>query len=1338
MGIVSKTLSGAELRRRLPKAIWRRLGDLFRQARRMALLKGFFVVLTIALLCLLGLMAVDALITIFSQAVRLALSAGALAVIGGAVWWWMVRPALRRMDLTSMARLVEHRHPELEETVSSAVQFLASEEPEAIRGSSELIGEVVKSAERDVRKLSPRREFNARAARPWLLTALAILSLLVLLGVMWPKPTVRLIVRAVAPFHDTGNAFADTLEVTPGDVRVAAGSDVTIEAGIRHPRLKRATVRRREAEDQPEGVERMNLVAKGDDGITRFSLVLPAVQKDFTYRVHAGNAVSRSFQVHVVVPPKVEELSVRYEYPEYTGLVPREEVWKNGEIVALEHTKLRWRARVSEPVPEAILKLDTDQPPATAMPSAQPEWEWQLGSQIDQRWEIHLRDGDGFASEPVAGQVRSVPDQVPELKLVSPEARELRLRPSEYLPLAYQAREDFGFSRAELIVRLDGKEAPVLLPAELPQSLGAQNWEGKAGLALGNLDLTQVSRLTVQLRVADNRPLEWGGGQEALSELVAIRLERGAKPLVEQVLESQEQEIRREMERARNELQSAKVRGEEAAKAFSRQDSVNGLSRLEESRRASSEAGQRLEDLAARMQETAYGERAKQIREIASGPVQQARERAESAPLTDRAEDRDRQLREMGEKLNEALQRMTGVLADLQKSRDEARRVAEVARLAQEQQRLAQQAKREMLATETAKALEKPVNPAAPEAPNMTAQALAAWKREQEQLQRQLGELLRKDPEAMKEAMAAQAREAAAMVKEAQQLKGEQNKLEAMTGKAEQADAAPAAEQVRRELMNELRKEQEAIERDARSLRDSLRKQYPAAADAHEQLAQAAVQAQKAAKEMGRNAVQPAHQAADQAKSELQTAAREAREELAKAAIREQAKQALDGAAAQAGKLSQPMDKALEGLARDLAEKLVETPWPAGQRLSLEQKLGETVDAVRQAMAQSPVTPPTAPASDKGAQAAAAAEDLARAVQQKGEETLQRWGDAAPAAQRPLSPRAPVPADPEAVANLGHLAERQDSLTRALDALDRGQLGEALAARQQKVAEGTARLSEDAEKLQKMTGANPQAQARAQADQAKGQLAQAERQALTAARDLARAQGAQDATDPARQGAAQPAPLTESQKNALKSSRQAQQRTGEALEQAAQKLDAARESLAAGAKAAAPDSNRQASPRLVDAKDLARSYSQMSQAMQATDAQAAAQQASRAAEDLRQMAWKMAERMGNLENWTESVLPSGQEGQPAQASGSRDKAAQAGGTGSLRSTPPGEQVRGDGVPPEMLKWGVSAEDWAKVKGALDANVAEGQRAGMPAEYRGLVGDYFRALAEQARTNAEKK
>jgi hypothetical protein len=90
-------------------------------------------------------------------------------------------------------------------------------------------------------------------------------GIIALLLAIWPQQAWTLLTRALAPFLDIGNAYADTLVVDPGDVRVAKGEPVTIQVSVKHKRLKRAEIRR-QMPDGTESVERMALIAEEPDG----------------------------------------------------------------------------------------------------------------------------------------------------------------------------------------------------------------------------------------------------------------------------------------------------------------------------------------------------------------------------------------------------------------------------------------------------------------------------------------------------------------------------------------------------------------------------------------------------------------------------------------------------------------------------------------------------------------------------------------------------------------------------------------------------------------------------------------------------------------------------------------------------------------------------------------------------------------------------------------------------------------------------------------------------------------------------------------------------------------
>ena len=51
-----------------------------------------------------------------------------------------------------------------------------------------------------------------------------------------------------------------------------------------------------------------------------------------------------------------------------------------------------------------------------------------------------------------------------------------------------------------------------------------------------------------------------------------------------------------------------------------------------------------------------------------------------------------------------------------------------------------------------------------------------------------------------------------------------------------------------------------------------------------------------------------------------------------------------------------------------------------------------------------------------------------------------------------------------------------------------------------------------------------------------------------------------------------------------------------------------------------------------------------------------------------------------------------------------------------------------GVPPELAKLGISADDWEKIQASLASDVGSGSGSGIPEEYRELVKGYFQSMS----------
>ena len=133
----------------LPQPIADKLQELILRIRRIVLLRGALIVAATAMGLILALMALDASIVLLPPSLQAALSACALLATAAVAWWVLYRPLSKRHTLTAIARVLEIRHPELEERISSAIDLAGSSDPTVVKGSELRIAELVKAAEAD-------------------------------------------------------------------------------------------------------------------------------------------------------------------------------------------------------------------------------------------------------------------------------------------------------------------------------------------------------------------------------------------------------------------------------------------------------------------------------------------------------------------------------------------------------------------------------------------------------------------------------------------------------------------------------------------------------------------------------------------------------------------------------------------------------------------------------------------------------------------------------------------------------------------------------------------------------------------------------------------------------------------------------------------------------------------------------------------------------------------------------------------------------------------------------------------------------------------------------------
>ncbi|MCP5547122.1 MAG: hypothetical protein H7A50_07095 [Akkermansiaceae bacterium] len=1217
-----------------------------RRIRRVQLFRALLVTGCAVLGGLLVAMALDLLFAPMPGAARWAVfGAWVVAVLVAAQRGFS--PLAKKIGLVRIARWLEGRHPEMEERLSTALELAGD-----ARVSPELMDVLVDAAETDVGSVDAAREVGAvSTAGRWRWPVAALLLILVAALVVRPSDTVRLMVRAVAPFSDVGTVGAGRFEVNPGDVEVLEGQAIEISA--------RYEGNRSNVEAELEFESGSVVVQPMEEAEGRWVYRLDPARESFRYRLRAGRVESDTWTATVWPEPRLVEPMVRLEFPAYTGLAP-EERSLGKEVEAVVGTSLVLSAGVNTPVETSWLALGdgrwAEGEIETSASSGRVRMERVLatGDRGAAAWMLKHRLGE--AMEAAGFELEAVEDRAPEVVLLSPLRREIRVRPDEVVDLRYEVVEDFGLARVSVAAEA-GRKGRIELGQVLPERYGARermSFRGGAEVAVGELRdrLGGAREIHVRLVAEDARPEELGGPGRGESEWLILKIDENAESLSRQALREEHRDAIESLEQAMRKTREARERMD-----WKREDLLQDVKRpdvekvREEVNERMAEAEQALEELSQRMEEGIHARKADEVRE-ASEKVSESAENFEEVALQDDRESREEKLDAAREQADEALEMMRRALDEVREDGSQVDDLARMEELAQQQRELAREAAEQ----------------AAAEAPD------EAWEQRQEQMEAALRQQLHERPEAKAEALARESERAKALAEEARMQSEMQENLEAM---AEQAAGSETSMEALKEELVEAQRELASEARESVQESDAGESPMSEAADHAEQAARQG-QAEDLPKmaEEGRLAAEAMREAAGaeepKAGQEKSSAEETGKSNQAETLAERQEHLAEAAEALAEGDLEQAV-KALDAASpeKDLADAVREAL--AQEQAAIAQEARQQVAEARESRSELADHLPEAAAEAQQAREAMAEGAMSEAAAEASEAS-EAMGEAAAKAGE-MAESAGTPEAQVQAGEVVELAERQQQVAEAAKALAQGDVGEAL---------------EQLQAMQAAESAEVAAEMMSEPEFLGDPLGEAEREAQ-AARDHAQQASTQGIEGQQAQAAGEHGKSSEDW-----------QQAAEALEQASEMLAA----QAAEAAQHASGSNR--AP--VDASSLAEAFQQASQASEAASGAQAADHAQQASQALQQAAAEGRARMQGRRS-------QGQPGQPGEQ------------PGDFPQEGPRMPDADPGVPPELAKLGISAEDWEKIQAGLRSDVGAGGAEGLPEDYRELVKEYFQNMAK---------
>lgn len=437
----------------IPTTITQPLMRFVQRRRRLALAGSVARAISFALVWLLLWAIVDRLLRLSASTRWIVLIVGILGLVA-CLARALVALFRTRIDWTAAAEQVERRDRALNGRLATVTGQLQSEA--GLRGSPAMLAGLIDQVTQHVGSHEPSALLSSRGVWRAAGVCVAIVaSTLALCANSWfDLPT--LLKRLTLPNAAIAPVTTTRLHVRPGDIDVIYRQPQTISVTVE--RLGSGPVELLTSSDgKTLASQPMTLGADG-----AFTRTIPAVDRDYSYRVKGGDAVSPTFQIRVLRPPAVAEFNIQYDYPTYLARESVSVINTDGLIEAPIGTRALIRIQSTEPLSGATMRFEAEQ--IISEPTDDPTIR-QFHVPIDRSgvYQIEMRSTRNVpGSGPADMTISALPDQPPVVRMLLPRD-DVRAQPRSVVAVPYQAADDYGLSVLKLYVQVNSSA-----PRELP------------------------------------------------------------------------------------------------------------------------------------------------------------------------------------------------------------------------------------------------------------------------------------------------------------------------------------------------------------------------------------------------------------------------------------------------------------------------------------------------------------------------------------------------------------------------------------------------------------------------------------------------------------------------------------------------------------------------------------------------------------------------------------------------------------------------------------------------------------------------------------------------------
>ncbi|OGT74357.1 MAG: hypothetical protein A3H44_02070 [Gammaproteobacteria bacterium RIFCSPLOWO2_02_FULL_57_10] len=451
-----------------------------------------------------------------SRAINITLFFVLLAGVAGAIGFVIVRMQRMQQDDQFLAQYVDGRIPDLEQRLLTSLEFTSDDIENGRKGvSQQFIRQLWADAETHVHEQQQRVDQVVSSKTSWYSASSALAVVVVAMSALllsdallnaagklfWPFTP-----EPVAPVAVIEEPLEIAISVEPGDISMQRGDAATIVA-----RVTNASPSEIQLRIQTDNVNWQDLTMQQDrsgSDSASYSYFMPSVQEDLVYYVNFvqnGEQRSEQFRISLYDLPKVEQIDLAYQYPQYTGIENNSEE-DTGDMLVPEGTEVELQVTFNKNVETAVIEFQEGEAGYQSVPLT---IDGNIGRASftvagDSVYRVVATDFEDLVSQdPLDYYIRSIPDQPPELVLKSP-GQDQDVMPLEEVVLEVEANDDYGLSEFNLHYAVVGADevAVDFLPPEQTRSIA-----GNELIYLEDLAVAPGDFVSYYLTLADNNGL---------------------------------------------------------------------------------------------------------------------------------------------------------------------------------------------------------------------------------------------------------------------------------------------------------------------------------------------------------------------------------------------------------------------------------------------------------------------------------------------------------------------------------------------------------------------------------------------------------------------------------------------------------------------------------------------------------------------------------------------------------------------------------------------------------------------------------------------------------------